>query len=127
MKLTKKQRQELYLKYDKKCAYCGSDLPIKGWHADHSFAILRHHYYDKEKKKFIASGDSTYPKNDVFENMLPSCASCNIFKGGSDIEDFRKRIGNQLQQTRQSSKSFRLSGLLKLRNLLFFGLNYFKK
>ena len=46
MKLTKKQRQELYLKYDKKCAYCGSDLPIKGWHADHSFAILRHHYYD---------------------------------------------------------------------------------
>ena len=37
MKLTKKQRQELYLKYDKKCAYCGKDINYNEMQVDHIF------------------------------------------------------------------------------------------
>ncbi|WP_224785808.1 hypothetical protein [Pandoraea fibrosis] len=33
MKLTKAQREQLRLKYDGRCAYCGCQLPER-WHAD---------------------------------------------------------------------------------------------
>lgn len=35
MALTKKQRAILREKFGGKCAYCGCELPEKGWHADH--------------------------------------------------------------------------------------------
>ena len=35
MALTKKQRVELRMKFGGRCAYCGCELPEKGWHADH--------------------------------------------------------------------------------------------
>lgn len=41
MALTKKQRAELRMKFGGRCAYCGCELPEKGWHADHVEAVLR--------------------------------------------------------------------------------------
>lgn len=41
MALTKKQRAELRMKFGGRCAYCGCELPEKGWHADHVEAALR--------------------------------------------------------------------------------------
>ncbi len=35
MALTKKQREKLRMKFGGRCAYCGCELPEKGWHADH--------------------------------------------------------------------------------------------
>ena len=81
MRLTKKQREQLFLKYDGKCAYCGCDLQ-KGWHADHIEAVERW------------NGKMYRPENDVIENMNPSCPSCNIFKHSSCLETFRWQIEN---------------------------------
>lgn len=39
--ITKKQRAELRMKFGGRCAYCGCELPEKGWHADHVEAVLR--------------------------------------------------------------------------------------
>lgn len=39
MSLTKKQRAELRMKFGGRCAYCGCELPEKGWHADHVEAV----------------------------------------------------------------------------------------
>ncbi len=33
MALTKKQREKLRMKFGGRCAYCGCELPEKGWHA----------------------------------------------------------------------------------------------
>lgn len=41
MVLTKKQRAELRMKFGGRCAYCGCELPEKGWHADHVEAVYR--------------------------------------------------------------------------------------
>lgn len=41
MALTKKQRAELRMKFGGRCAYCGCELPEKGWHADHVQPVAR--------------------------------------------------------------------------------------
>ncbi|EDA6448068.1 HNH endonuclease, partial [Salmonella enterica subsp. enterica serovar Typhimurium] len=41
MALTRKQRERLRMKFGGRCAYCGCELPEKGWHADHVQAVLR--------------------------------------------------------------------------------------
>lgn len=41
MALTRKQREKLRMKFGGRCAYCGCELPEKGWHADHVQAVLR--------------------------------------------------------------------------------------
>lgn len=40
MKLSKKQREDIYNKYGGKCTYCGEQLE-KGWHADHFHPVRR--------------------------------------------------------------------------------------
>jgi len=40
-KLTKAQRAVLREKFGGRCAYCGCELPEKGWHADHLEPVMR--------------------------------------------------------------------------------------
>jgi hypothetical protein len=41
MTLTKTQRETVRVMFGGRCAYCGRELPEKGWHADHVKAIYR--------------------------------------------------------------------------------------
>lgn len=41
MKLTRNQRDILFMKFGCKCAYCGCDLPQRGWHVDHVEPVYR--------------------------------------------------------------------------------------
>lgn len=54
MRLKTKQRQALFEKYGGRCAYCGCDLPVKGWHADHP--VYRQSDFDHQKKRFVRTG-----------------------------------------------------------------------
>lgn len=89
--MTKKQRQEVFDKYGGKCAYCGCELG-KRWHADHLEALHRDSIYDKERRKYVLTGTCQHPENDRLENLMPSCASCNITKATCDLEAFRGYI-----------------------------------
>jgi len=80
----KEERKLLFNKYGGKCAYCGEDLPIKGWHADHIIAVRRN------KRKWATGMKNVHL--DILENKNPSCASCNINKHKMTIEEFRKQI-----------------------------------
>lgn len=110
MALTKKQRAELREKFGGKCAYCGCELPEKGWHADHAEAVFRN----------ISKGYAMdRPELDCVENMMPACQPCNLYKAACSIEQFRERVATQLDvfsclshylcpshaQSRQPSKS----------------------
>ncbi|MGV0087324.1 HNH endonuclease (plasmid) [Rahnella aceris] len=111
MKLSKAQRAELREMFGGRCAYCGCELPEKGWHADHVQAALRKWDFGERRpdgtRKVIYSGEHWKPENDVEENLFPSCAPCNLFKATFDLEVFRTQIAQQAERARLYSVNFR--------------------
>ncbi|MBL0907835.1 HNH endonuclease [Pectobacterium carotovorum] len=111
MKLSKKQREELRMKFGGRCAYCGCELPEKGWHADHVEATLRKWHFGERKangtRAIIYTGDHWKPENDVLDNLFPACAPCNLFKATFSVEVFREQIAEQAERARQYSVNFR--------------------
>ena len=96
MSLTKKERQEVYEKYDGKCAYCGRELK-KGWHADHIKPVERH----------IITKKMLRADRDVIENINPCCPSCNIHKHSDDLEEFRRRIEYHIEAMNKRSTQYK--------------------
>lgn len=111
MKLTKKQRSLLRMKFGGKCAYCGCELPEKGWHADHVKPVYRKLEFGERQpngqRKIVGTGDHWAPENDTFENLVPACAPCNLFKSVFDIEEFRNQISLQAGRALKTSVNFR--------------------
>ncbi|MFP9529116.1 HNH endonuclease [Pectobacterium brasiliense] len=111
MKLSKKQREELRMKFGGRCAYCGCELPEKGWHADHVEAALRKWHFGERKQNgmraIVYTGEHWKPENDVLENLFPACSPCNLFKATFSVEMFREQIAEQAQRARQYSVNFR--------------------
>ncbi len=77
-KLTLNERKIIYAKTDGHCAYCGCEIPFKGFNADH-VKCLRNHEWEDEAI-------------DSVENMLPSCRSCNQYKSTYGLEIFREQL-----------------------------------
>jgi hypothetical protein len=75
-KLSKAERIEVYNKTSGHCAYCGCEIPFKGFNADHV-------------KCFAWNGEEA----DTVDNMLPSCRSCNNYKHTMMLEEFRRQLG----------------------------------
>lgn len=90
MKLTPKQRAELRMKFGGKCAYCGIDLPEKGWHADHVEPVQRDGNWVHGAWK--TNGVLLRPENDHADNFYPACVKCNILKSNGTPEDLRKAL-----------------------------------
>lgn len=112
MKLTPKQRAALRMKFGGRCAYCGCELPEKGWHADHVEPVLRISEIDEKARqkglwKLKATGSVTYALRDSLENHFPACAPCNLFKATFSVELFREQITKQIERARASSVNFR--------------------
>lgn len=111
MKLTQSQRAALRMKFGGRCAYCGCELPEKGWHADHVEAALRKWEFGPRRqdgtRRTIATGEHWRPENDVMENLFPACAPCNLFKATFSLEVFREQIAEQAERARQYSVNFR--------------------
>jgi hypothetical protein len=120
-KLTKKQRTELRMKFGGRCAYCGCELPEKGWHADHVEAALRKWEFGERQangaRRTVATGEFWRPENDALDNLFPACAPCNLFKATFTIENFREQIAAQPDRAHSYSVNFRTAarfGLIKV-------------
>lgn len=114
MKLTKAQRAELRMKFGGRCAYCGCELPEKGWHADHVQAVLRKSEQcikaaAKGIFKLKTTGEVFRPEAECKENLFPACAPCNLLKTSYSLEMFRKQVSLQVDRGRSSSVNFRTS------------------
>ncbi|EIA6597954.1 HNH endonuclease [Salmonella enterica subsp. enterica serovar Sarajane] len=124
MALTKKQRETLRMKFGGRCAYCGCELPEKGWHADHVQAVLRKSEQcmkaaEKGIFRLKSTGDVFRPEADCPENLFPSCAPCNLLKTTYSPEMFRKQVSLQVERARRSSVNFRTAerfGLISVVN-----------
>lgn len=124
MALTRKQRERLRMKFGGCCAYCGCELPEKGWHADHVQAVLRKSERcmkaaEKGIFRLKSTGDVFRPEADCPENIFPSCAPCNLLKTTYSLEMFRKQVSLQVERGRRSSVNFRTAerfGLISVVN-----------
>lgn len=121
--MNKKDRQKVFDKFGGKCAYCGCELPVKGWHVDHIKPVERL-YEDVKiegtwKWKRVYKG-MRYPENDCIDNCLPTCAKCNINKHGESIEGFRKSIEKYLNSLNERIVQYQMVkkyGLVQETNL----------
>lgn len=72
----KVNRRKIYEITNGKCFYCGCDLDFNNFHADH----------------FVSKFMGGKQRN----NLVPSCPDCNLCKGKLEIEQFRQKIKNIL-------------------------------
>lgn len=131
-----KQRKIIFDKYEGKCAYCGCELK-DGWHVDHIEPVRRKYkrvlagwFYKGTNNRVDTKGmleqdfDLTTmeyrydkqvpdgfinPENDVIENKLPSCASCNINKHGFGLEEFRKLIAGFMKHLNEINTQYKIA------------------
>ena len=66
-------RQKVWNKYNKRCAYCGTELEYKQLQIDHIYA------------KYLGGSDE-------LSNYNPSCRGCNFYKSTFTIDGFRTRL-----------------------------------
>lgn len=114
MKLTKLQRAVLFAMFDGHCAYCGCELPERGWHGDHVEPIQRNGGWIRLDKptsgathKYVQDGTCRAPENDCIDNMMPACRSCNINKGSAPLEVWRANLERIVDGMRRDHASFR--------------------
>ncbi len=96
--MTKKQREEIGLKYNSRCAYCGDELQ-HGWHIDHIEPIIRN----------WTKGTCQKPENDIVENYNPACPSCNIQKNNFTVEQFRAKIKQFINSLNLYSNQYKIA------------------
>lgn len=68
--IPKEIREQLYEKYNRRCAYCGCELKSKDMQIDHVESIYLHGDYkqDMTEAELYDTG-----------NLLPACRHCNLY------------------------------------------------
>ena len=79
--LTKKQREEVWEKYNHHCAYCGCELEYKDMQVDHFSSVLMADFHPELRENL-----------ETIENYFPACRMCNFYKGAGGIELLRKNL-----------------------------------
>jgi len=102
MALTKKQRSQLAAKFNGLCAYCGKPLGDR-WHADHFEPVLR----DYAPSTAINPLGMLHSGRDVFDNMMPACAPCNLDKAAYSIEQWRAKLSRSCESLLRYSSTYR--------------------
>lgn len=69
-------RKAVYEKYGGRCAYCGREITMKSMQVDHLIPQRTNPFSDK----------------DDFDNLMPSCRTCNHYKRANTLETFRRYI-----------------------------------
>jgi hypothetical protein len=127
--MRKAQRATLRMMFGGKCAYCGCELPERGWHADHVDPVIRHsaivevsaaeHARTGYSHRLKPTGTVERPEAERSDNFFPACAPCNIFKSTFSVEFLRQEIVAQVDRARKTSSNFRTAerfGLVRATN-----------
>ena len=93
--MPKQPRAEIHAKYGGRCAYCGKEIPLNGFHVDHLTPIYR--------------GLVGWEERDESSVKMPACGRCNRWKSVHSLEQFRAEIEAQVARVRRGSAGFRLA------------------
>lgn len=134
--------------HEVKSSICGCEL-VKGWHVDHKEPVERKfkrvdggwffkgthnrvpnaHKLTEEEIDFkfmeyrgerMAADGFHKPQNDVIENKIPACASCNINKHGYSLEQFRELILGFMKHLNEINTQYKIAkryGLIRETNI----------
>ena len=91
---SKKEREEISLKTNKNCCYCGEALK-------NSFHIAHIIPFVQLKAKGITDND--------FDNYMASCPQCNRFERGGGLEFFREALLEQTKTAFRDSVNYRFA------------------
>jgi len=83
MKLTKNRREALRMQLGGCCAFCGSELPERGWHAENI------------GEEYVNGG------------IAAICTDCRSAKSTASPEAFRAMLAEQVQRAQRHSINFR--------------------
>ena len=114
MKLSKVQREQLKQKFNGHCAYCGCVLDNR-FHADHVVSIRRKSVFAPAPAHSPFSvvlkhtGECENPELDCFENLMPACSPCNLYKGGNSLEGWREQLHELNRKLFDYSKHYRFA------------------
>jgi hypothetical protein len=107
MNLKKIEREALRAMFDGCCAYCGYELGW-GWCADHVEPILRKYVRNTAGHgRLVATNECYHPERDTKENLFPCCRACNIHKGASSLEGWRKELEKLAGVLRRNYPTYR--------------------
>lgn len=95
-KIPKAVRERVYNLTDGHCAYCGCEITPKEMQVDH--------YLSLEFGFTIAAGHGDVNSED---NYLPTCRSCNYYKAGMHIEQFRRMVGRWCEILKRDNVTYR--------------------
>ena len=95
--IAKSVREFVKNKFNGRCAYCG--CKPKRLQVDHIVPYCFPHVLDNAilKKKYVPDFLKHLTSADINskENLFPACQSCNSFKGGNHLEEFRRSLQQQ--------------------------------
>jgi 5-methylcytosine-specific restriction endonuclease McrA len=129
--MSKKQQRELiFNKYGGKCAYCGVDL-TKGWQVDEVEPVRRTYKFvvghwsnggnrNMSEEELSALNSKWIPPKNILdgcahperfniENQNPACASCNINKHSSSLEEFRQLIQGFMKHLNEVNTQYKIA------------------
>ena len=98
--IPKKMRQQLYEKYNHRCAYCGCNLEYKDMQVDHIKSVYLHADYKNDMAVTELYGE---------DNLLPACRQCNFYKSTMTIDQFRKQLKQVMWENLRKEFSYRLA------------------
>lgn len=101
--IKKEIRERVWNKYDRRCAYCGTDLEYKQMQVDHIEAHWHSGTEEDCKRWGVTKGEHEE------SNFNPSCARCNRWKGTFSVEAFRNEISLQLVRLQRDSSNYRMA------------------
>ncbi len=109
--ISKEVRQIVYDKCGGHCAYCGCEITIKQMQVDH----IQPQWHTLTEQQAQRSGINK--GSHEIENLNPSCARCNKWKGTFSLEQFRGVVETSLDRLERDTPNFRLArdyGLLTI-------------
>lgn len=104
MKAIKINRQQVYNKYNGHCAYCGCELTLKSMQVDHIVSRAYYFYHELGMKGYEEKPSYNI---DDYENLNPSCMSCNKRKESTDLETFRRALEHCPQSMLSTNANFK--------------------
>lgn len=93
MTISRKQRHEVWQKYNGHCAYCGCELRYEEMQVDH-FIPAGRGLTDEQMNYAGGRGQ------DDMANYMPACRMCNFYKDRNTLEMFRRKIAQWLDYKR---------------------------
>lgn len=106
-RMNKKNAELLKQKCGGSCAYCGVVLGDV-WAKDHMEPVER--YMDEHGKMKMR-----YPERHVFSNMMPSCASCNMYKSNLSLCRLREILNEKIIRILRNKAVIRMMNRGELR------------